>query len=144
MLPMMKVIPILVGLRESESWYVNAVGRRSGDVTRFGLVVRDAQGQLYPLPSGPEAESGFDKISRHRALCVYAYAWTEEDQTASAHYQKLHASNNILNDKSLVSGCIDPFSSMAINLSWRNNAHFHHCTCQLPNSLKDKDLISHM
>lgn len=52
------MIPIMAGSRESESQYVNAAGRRSGDVTRFGPVVHDAQGQLHRLPSGLEAEIG--------------------------------------------------------------------------------------
>lgn len=48
---MMKPFPIMAGSRESESRYVNAVGRRSGNATRLGPVVRDAPGQSVESPS---------------------------------------------------------------------------------------------
>lgn len=49
MVPMRKSIPIIAGSTESESRYVNAVGRRSADATRCGPAVRDAQGWLEEI-----------------------------------------------------------------------------------------------
>jgi hypothetical protein len=58
MISLRKPIPIIACSIERESQYVNAVGRRSGDATRFGPVVRDAQSQLNCLPSVIKAELG--------------------------------------------------------------------------------------